>query len=175
MIEGSRVRLRPWRENDLDALTALRNDVATQAQLLARARGSDPVQVREWLHARAASADRIFFVIADRETDRCLGFLQVADFDTVDRRAEFGICLSTTTRGQGKGGEALTLAMQHLVQLWNLRKLSLRVRADNRSAQNCYRKLGFRECGRLEAHVFLEGRWQDVVLMELLIEPGKPT
>jgi len=171
MIEGTRIRLRPWCETDLNTLTALRNDVALQAQLLARARGSDPIQIRDWLHARTASADRIFFVVADHDTNHCLGFLQVADFDTVDRRAEFGICLVGETRGRGLGGEAITLAMQHLVQLWGLRKLSLRVRADNIAAQTCYRKLGFRECGRLRAHVFLEGHWHDVVLMELLIEP----
>lgn len=170
MIEGNRLRLRPWAEPDLPILTLLRNDVATQAQLLSRARGNDPIQVRDWLHARAAQSDRIFYVIALRTTDRCVGFLQVVDFDPVDRRAEFGICLLSETRGRGFGGEALNLAMAHLVTHWNLRKLSLRVRADNAAAQSCYRKLGFLECGRLHAHVYLEGAWQDVVLMERILE-----
>jgi RimJ/RimL family protein N-acetyltransferase len=170
MIEGHQLRLRPWSETDLPTLTALRNDVATQAQLLARARGNDPIQVRDWLHARTAHSDRIFYVIALRDTNHCVGFLQVVDFDPVDRRAEFGICLLSETRRRGFGGEALELAMAHLVQHWNLRKLSLRVRGDNAVARGCYRKLGFEECGRLHSHVYLDGAWQDVVLMEKLLE-----
>jgi RimJ/RimL family protein N-acetyltransferase len=169
MIKGARLRLRPWADADLPALTALRNDISTQVQLLARARGNDPIQVREWLHARTSQSDRIFYVVALLDTDRCVGFLQVVEFEPVDRRAEFGICLLAETRGRGFGGEALTLAMGHLMQHWNLRKLSLRVRADNAAAQVCYKKIGFQECGRLRAHVYLDGGWQDVVLMERLL------
>lgn len=172
MIEGDRLRLRPWREDDLSALTALRNDLATQAQLLARARGSDPVQLRDWLHARTSLAGRLFFVIADRLSDECSGYLQLDELDFVDRRAELGICLGVEMRGRGLGSEAIALVLRHLVRNWNLRKVHLRVRADNALARACYRKLGFQECGRLRAHVYLEGAWHDVVMMELLMNEG---
>ena len=40
MIDGMVVRLRGWQESDLEVITEMRNDLALQAQLLARTRGS---------------------------------------------------------------------------------------------------------------------------------------
>ena len=167
MIQGTNLRLRPWCDADIPILSALRNDVATQAQLLSRARGANATQVQDWLDTRTADPNGIFFVIADLVNDDTLGFLQVINFETVDGRAELGICLVKTARGQGVAGEAILLAINHLVRQWNLRKLILYVRFDNIAAQNCYRKIGFQQCGRLKEHVYFDDNWHDVLLMEI--------
>ena len=173
MIDGDTVRLRAWCEPDLPALLRWRNDVALQAQLLARARGSNEAQVREWLRERSAGS-HLFFVIADRHTDAALGYLQFTGLDPVDRRADFGICLGPESQGHGAGSEALRLACAYLRETWNLRKLSLRVRSDNERAVRCYRRLGFEPCGLLRDHVCIEGSWRDVVLMDLFLGGAAP-
>jgi len=171
VIEGPRVRLRMWREDDLPLLVALRNDIDLQAQLLARVRGSNAEHVLSWLKDRA---DRLFFIIADIASDVALGYLQIADLDTVDRRGDLGICLSPGACGRGLGGEAIGLACDYLLGTWGLRKLSLRVREDNTVALRCYEKIGFERCGLLTQHVYLEGRWIDLVLMERFLTAGGP-
>ena len=163
MIEGNNIRLRVWRKDDLALLTALRNDVSLQAQLLARARGNSAEQVLNWLKDRA---DRLLYVIADRSSDTALGYIQVAELDPIDRHAHLGICLARETHGRGFGGEAIDLISDYLRTTWNLRKLSLRLRADNAAALRCYEKAGFERCGLLKGQLFLEGRWVDVMLME---------
>lgn len=173
MIDGDTVRLRAWSEPDLPALLRWRNDVALQAQLLARARGSNEAQVREWLRERTAGTN-LFFIVADRHTDAALGYLQFTGFDPVDSRADLGICLGSEAQGRGVGSEALRLAFVYLHQTWNLRKLSLRVRSDNERAMRCYRRLGFEACGLLREHVRLEGSWCDVVLMDLFLGGAAP-
>lgn len=171
MIEGDGVRLRIWQDNDLPVLTLLRNDVALQAQLLARPRGSGIEQVRDWLAARSSQADKLFFIIADRETDATLGFVQINELELVDRRAELGICLIREAQGRGAGGESLRLICAYLHDVWGLRKISLKVRSDNEIAIRCYRRAGFESCGLLRQHVFIDGEWQDVMLMEFFLEP----
>ncbi|MCM5679385.1 GNAT family N-acetyltransferase [Schlegelella sp. S2-27] len=173
MMAGETVRLRAWCEADLPALLRWRNDVALQAQLLARARGSNEAQVREWLRERACGSN-LFFVVADRHTDAALGYLQFTGLDSVDRRADLGICLAPEAQGRGAGSEALRLAFAYLRETWNLRKVSLRVRSDNERAVRCYRRLGFEPCGLLREHVCIEGSWRDVVLMDLFLGPAAP-
>ena len=169
MIEGKRILLRGWREADLPALAQLRNDVALQAQLLSRARGSDIEQVRRWAQERASSPHSLLFVVCERGSDDVLGYLQLTGLDDVGRRAELGICLRPQSQGQGLGREVLQEVQPYLRDVWALRKLSLRVRRDNDRAIRCYERVGFERCGMLHEHVFIEGRFQDVVLMELFL------
>ena len=85
MTQLASVTLREWRESDIPALTALRNDRELQALLLARVRGSDEVQVRQWLRERTAGPDSLFFVVAEAVLDKCIGYIQIDGIDWVDR------------------------------------------------------------------------------------------
>ena len=169
-LEHGATRLRPWRDTDVPFLMRMRNDVSLQAQLLARARGSDEAQVRRWLLNRTALPGRLFLVIADTATDAPLGFLQVSDLDAVNRRGELGIGLAPEAQGAGHGVRALTLLLDHLRSTRGLQKMSLRVDSDNARAIRCYERSGFERCGLLRRHVNIEGAWRDVVLMERLLE-----
>ena len=173
MIEGEKVRLRPWIDRDIAAMTLIRNDVPLQAQLLAKVRGSDATQVRHWLVQRSSSVDSLLLVIADTKSDGAIGFFQLTGLDSTDHRADLGICLARPWQGKGLGSEVLSLAMPHVRNTCDLRKFSLRVRADNAGAIRCYAKAGFKECGRLRKHMFLEGVWHDIVLMEYFFPAEK--
>ena len=109
-------------------------------------------------------------IIADRATDAALGYLQFTNIDPVDLNADLGICLAPAAQGKGLGSEALRLALADLRDTRGLRKVSLRVRADNQAAIRCYARLGFAECGRLKEHVYIDDGWQDVLLMELFLK-----
>lgn len=166
------VLLRPWRETDIPFLQQLRNDVPLQAQLLARARGSDEAAVRRWLQARAEGERSLFLVIADPDAGEPLGYLQIVDIDPEDRRGELGICLAPAAQGRGLGRAAVRAALAAARSDRGLRKVSLRVRADNLRAIRCYDATGFARCGLLREHVCIEGSWRDVVLMEAFLEPA---
>jgi diamine N-acetyltransferase len=170
MIGGDIVCLRPWRESDINFLGELRNDVAIQSQLLSRVRGSSRVQIHDWIQKFSSSNDRLFFVIARCQDNEPVGFVQVTEIDYIDRRGELGICIGRQYQGRRYGTEAVSLISTYLAKHWNYRKLYLRVRSDNFRAYHLYQASGFRECGRLISHVFIEGHWHDVALMELLFE-----
>lgn len=170
MIDGTAVRLRGWQESDLEVITEMRNDLPLQAQLLARARGSNLQQVRQWLQDRSSDPRRLLLIVASRDDDRTLGYVLLSDLDNIDRHAELGICLHVQAQGRGAGREALTLVQPYLRQVWALRKLSLRVRRDNAPAIACYQRVGFEQCGLMRQHVNVDGAFHDIVLMELFLE-----
>lgn len=166
MIEGASIRLRTWQDGDIPTLLAIRNDVSLQAQLLSRARGSSEQDVIDWLKRHNKSTDSILLVIANKANNEPLGFIQAEDFNTIDRNTSFGICLIDKARGQGRCTEAINLMSDYLRNIWGARKIMISVRSDNESARRCYRKSGFNECGLLQSHTFIDGNWQDVILLE---------
>lgn len=172
MDAAPRISLRPWRDADVATLRGLRNDVALQEMLLARARGSDDAKVRDWLAGRSSGAS-VLLVVAEAHGDRAIGWVQAVDIDRDDRRADIGICLAPAHQGMGLGTEAMRAFMAHLAANEGIGKVTLRVRADNDRAIACYRRLGFRDCGTLRAHACFGGRWIDVVLMEAFLDPGR--
>jgi diamine N-acetyltransferase len=169
MLEGANIVLRPWVDKDLTVLTQLRNDVKLQGQLLARPRGSTQEQVRDWLQGFAQDSQSIFLVITDK-SDGVAGFIQVKNIDALNRRAEIGIGLTSGKTGKGLGSEAVSLLGCYVKEAWNLHKLILQVRSDNMIAIAAYKKCGFETCGGFREHVFIEGKWQDVTIMELFLQ-----
>ena len=168
MIDGATIRLRSPLADDVPPLASWRNNLALQSQLMVRPRGSDLDAVRAWLAGRSA-ADRLFFVLAKLDGNSAVGYLQFENINFIDGCADFGICIAPEAQGRGIGSEAIRLAMSYLRMTWGLRKLSLRVLADNQHAIRLYLKSGFVECGRQQRHFCLDGTFKDVVLMELFV------
>jgi RimJ/RimL family protein N-acetyltransferase len=166
MLQGDRLTLREWRESDLDALAELRNNVELQALLMTQARPNSIERVRRWLTDRSTRDDMIFFVAAARADDGVLGYLQVTNLDTFHGVGELGICFSPSVRGNNLAQEAYCLLEQYLQHTLALRKLTLRVLADNTRALAFYRKSGYREVGRLERHFRVNAQYYSVLLME---------
>jgi RimJ/RimL family protein N-acetyltransferase len=166
MSEGLRIRLRDWLEADLPELMAWRNDVVLQAQLLAVVRGSSLEQVRAWAQERSAGPPGLLRVIAAREDDAALGYLQLRGGEGRPHAAQLGICLKPSSQGVGIGREALQLLLDHVRTSTALRSIELRVRVDNARALRCYEALGFRRCGFAPRDVHVDGEWCDVVSME---------
>lgn len=170
MLSSELVLLRPWREADLPGLCALRNDVALQRELMARARGSSLAATRLWLERRTADPLDVLLVIAspgDEATVR--GFIQLTGGDATLRMAMLGICVLPRWQGAGVAADALSLLVTHARDVLGLRKLALEVLTDNGRALAFYRRNGFQEVGVRRRHFPWAGEWLDVTVMERFV------
>jgi len=147
-------------------LASLRDDEGAQRLLMSRVRGSSEQAAQSWVERVRSDAAALLLVIAAKEDDVALGYVQLGGIDLVSRRAQFGICIAEAARGRGIGTEAVALTEQYLARVWNLRKLVLEVLADNAGAIAVYRRCGFREVGTLREHFHYDGRFHDVLVME---------
>lgn len=168
MLEGPLIELRAWQEEDLPTLHALRNDLELQNLLLTQARPNSMERVRRWLGDRSSQERTLFFVIAQRGSGQCLGYVQLVNMHPLHRTAELGICLSPEARGRGIGREALELLERYARDVFAVRKIVLQVQAEQGAAE-FYRRQGYRDVGRLVEHVFQNGRYCDVLMMERLL------
>jgi RimJ/RimL family protein N-acetyltransferase len=80
---------------------------------------------------------------------------------------QVGTFLLPDWRGRGLGRQLWTATLAFARNV-GYRKLVIQVRGSNARAQSFYKRLGFRECGRLTRQVIIDGVDDDEVLMELL-------
>jgi RimJ/RimL family protein N-acetyltransferase len=164
------VLLRGWREDDIPALLKLRNDWDLQEQLMTQPRPNSDDTVRQWLARRSAGPENVFFVVADVPTNEVAGYLQYTNIDTLNGTGDFGICIAPAFHGRGHAPAAMNLAERYLKEVFNARKVVLRVFADNARAIRLYEKQGFQKCGLLRRQFLREGVFQDVVIMEKFLD-----
>src|SRR5262245_28401231 len=100
MLRGEAIVLRAPLPEDRDCLSRLRNDAALQTALMALPRANSPRRVEDWVEGVLGDAASLFYVIADAETNRGLGFIQLRKMDFVHGTGELGICLDGPARGK---------------------------------------------------------------------------
>jgi RimJ/RimL family protein N-acetyltransferase len=168
MLGDNRIVLRAWNQDDLDALGQLRNDFALQEMLMTQPRPNSADRVQEWLTEKSGRDDAVFFVIAEHDNDRVIGYVQVLNMNATHGTGELGICIGPDRQGSGYGTATMALLEGYLRRVFSMRKLLLHVFADNERAVNFYRKLGFDEVGCMKNHFFNDGEFRDVIIMEKL-------
>lgn len=169
MIFSDKVVLRAWIASDLPVLHSLRNNLPLQQQLMAHPKGNSPDQVMDWLSARTKSSDTLFFIIACKPSNNVLGYVQTTGIDFLNGVGKLGICIAPDSQRKGYGGETIRLLETYLRDVFQLRKLTLEVLAENNVAISLYINHGYREVGRLYAHFYINNKYSDVVMMEKLI------
>ena len=166
MLRGERVLLRALRPDDVEPLWQMRQDRAFWAQtdgrpLLPRTLG----EYRAQYEAPSTGDDAQFAVEVDGVlAGRCLVF----EVDPLARHAEIGLSLLPEFRGRGLGRDVLRVLLDYGFRSRNLRRIHLQTLASNEPALRAYRAAGFVEEGRRREHAWVEGRYDDVVLMAVL-------
>ncbi|MBI3892909.1 MAG: GNAT family N-acetyltransferase [Candidatus Wallbacteria bacterium] len=111
-------------------------------------------------------ADNSLGLIAQRHGE-IVGFL---NFDGGQRRkvrhaGEFGMSVRQSHWGLGIGGSLIDLLIEWAAASHVVRKVNLRVFANNDRGMRLYRSRGFVEEGRLSRQIFHDGRYLDEILM----------
>lgn len=169
MLTGKDLVLRAWKDTDLPKLTALRNDLDLQAQLMTQPRPNSVARVVRWLQEKSEKPDGVFFVVVERASDAPLGYLQIHQMDMQNRHCGLGICLATEAQGKGYGHEALTLVEHYVRQIFGMRKIMLEVLQSNAPAIRFYERHGFEKVGVMKVHFQVGGSYADVLIMEKFV------
>lgn len=169
MISGKTVELRPASMDDAEFLFSLRNNIDLQGQLLSRPKPNTEKNVRDWFDKKTNSSDSVFFVVSAKNGEKIFGFIQIANIDLVSGWGYLGVCLDSSSRGQGIGAEAISLLEDYAKKVLALRKIILEVIADNEIAIGLYKKLGYKDVGIFERHYYFNEYFHDTVVMEKFI------
>ena len=170
-LNGSLIRLREIREEDLPLLVELRNDLDTQAW----SRTLPPDFTSEMLRKKHLDREFSFrpgtaqFTIELLETGEAVGN---ANYSGVQDRMEatLGIMVAKPWWGTGVAREANELLLEFLFEEMGMRVVRLWTQSGNDRALGAARQLGFREAARIPGGIYKGGVYVDNVMMDLLRE-----
>ena len=87
----------------------------------------------------------------------------------INRTAILGIFIGEKKeQNKGLGAETIKLLLDYGFNYLNLHEISLEVYEFNKRAIKCYEKVGFKECGRKRESKYLNGKYYDIITMDIL-------
>ncbi len=170
VIEGPRLRLRPFRSADRENVFALYCD--KDAVRYGFSPKMDTLEDADALieRTRKCAADREVFHwgAALVETDEIVGHATLFDWEREHRRAEVGYSIRRDAWGRGLGTAALRVLVEFAFGPLDLRRLEADVDPRNTASLRLVEKLGFVREGYLRERWELAGEIQDAVYFGLL-------
>lgn len=173
MILGDRIRLRAVERSDLPRFVVWLNDPEVR-------RGISQVfplslaQEERWFEDSLASPREEQPLAIDVRRGRGwvhMGSCGLFRFDRLGRSAELGIAIGDKSFwGRGHGTDVMRTLLGHAFGTLNLHRVYLRVYESNARARKVYLRVGFQEEGRLRSDHYVEGVYEDTLIMGLLVE-----
>jgi RimJ/RimL family protein N-acetyltransferase len=167
---GSSVYLRPLEVSDAATLQAWFNDPDVRRTLL-RYKPMTLTAEEEFLRSSQNSDTNLILGVATRSENHLVGCTGLHQIDVRNRHATFGIAIGDKNMwGRGYGTEVTRFIVEHAFRTLNLNRVWLHVLEFNERGIRAYKKVGFREEGRLRQHQFVDGRYWDIITMAVLRE-----
>ena len=165
-IVGGQLYLSPVCEGDAQTYVKWMNDEAVAKTFGQYDRIVSSRSDLTWLYEPGEDTQRYAVVLL--EGDEMIGCISLQNIDHLHRHAFLGIFLGPEYQGKGYGTQAIRLLLDYGFNTLNLHNIMLSVHADNRAGIACFKKAGFKEAGRRREWVFKDGKYVDVVYMDIL-------
>lgn len=167
--------LRKPEPHDVPALYRFRNDAEITRFLGGFSVGYAERDLLEWVERHRNARDEVLWVVADAESDACIGHVGLYNIDHRVRAAEFAVLIGDSAHwGNGLGTALTRAALGYGFSQLNLHRIYLTVLDSNPRAIHLYEKLGFVKEGVMRDSQFRDGAYCDTVLMSLLDQEWSP-
>ena len=97
------------------------------------------------------------------ETDEYFGTISLKNIDYINRNAEYAIIIRKKFWGKNFAFEATQNIIEYGFNRLNLRKIYLNVLSCNVRANKFYEKFGFIREGIFKEHLYIDGRYEDLI------------
>jgi RimJ/RimL family protein N-acetyltransferase len=167
-LRDDTIVLGPVLPEDMAALFVWLNDVDAAGMDLAF-RPTDWMTFGAWLADFGKNPAQVLFAIRRLNHPRPIGIVFLTKIQAVHRSVEVGVRIGDSAdRGKGLGRRAIRLALRYAFDHLNLDRVQLSVFKSNAFALRAYAAAGFEHEGMLRRAAFVQGRWEDVVIMGAL-------
>jgi RimJ/RimL family protein N-acetyltransferase len=172
MYEGSKVRIRAYRKEDIPIRLDFINDPEINKNLTPDIPYPMTLEEEEkWFERITAISDTYKFAIETLEDKKLIGGCSINTVDWKNSVATIGIFIgSKDYRGKGYGIDAVELLISFVFMQMNINKIKLTVYSYNKAAIRCYERCGFKIEGVLRQEIYSDGQYFDKLVMGLLRE-----
>lgn len=100
---------------------------------------------------------------------KTIGIVELFNYDKVDMRAEIGIFIDESCRGNGYGKAAVTELLNHCRDVLRLHQVVCDIAAGNTASLRLFESLGFERCGLMREWTATPNGWTDAVRMQKIL------
>ena len=167
-IEGDKIYLSPMdKNNEIPLLTKWFNEdesIAYNNGFISSISNEENISemVDKW------NESGMIFSIINKKTNEFMGHVSFFGADNNKTFITMGIYIAEEYRGNGYGLEAIKLSTEYMFRFHVYRSIHLEVFSYNEGAYRLYQKAGFKECGRFHNSRYFNGKFYDIILMEML-------
>ncbi len=164
---GDRIYLSPRSIEDAEKFTEWMNDFEVTDYTAKSGKVMSLEGERKYLQEN--SNPEATFSIITLDEDKLIGTVGLESVDHINRTATLGVCIGDKEYlNKGYGTEAIRLLLDYGFNYMNLHSIKLDVMSFNERALNCYKKCGFKEAGRIREDRFINGKYYDTIVMNIL-------
>ena len=168
-LVGERIYLSPRNIEDVEIFTEWMNDFYV-TDYIGRSHSTLTLQDEKEYLEKTANNKNVFAII-DLQTDEIIGSVGLHEVDNINRTATLGIFIGNKNYwSKGYGTETIQLILDFGFNYLNLKNVDLALMEFNQRALKCYEKCGFKEIGRRRKCKFINGKYYDSILMDILAE-----
>jgi RimJ/RimL family protein N-acetyltransferase len=173
-LDAGPVRLRPWREDDADAVLAAQQD--PEIKMWAGGRGVDSREDAVALLRRlTGSEDRASWAVVDPASDTLLGSVSVHSIDRAQAGASVGYWTAPDARGRGVAAVAVDAACRWVFDTLAVERVELCHAVENPASGRVAEKAGFVFEGTLRrSYRYGDGVKRDELLWARLSDDPAP-
>jgi RimJ/RimL family protein N-acetyltransferase len=170
-IETERLVLRPFREDDLEALHAIQSDPAVTRYLYWGPRTED--EVRESIQRKirtsvARPEEPLSIAVTLRDGGALIGDCTLFWSSSEHRQGEIGFVFNPTFHGHGYATEAARVLLELAFDGLRLHRVVGRLEARNRASAALLERLGMRREAHLIENEYVKDEWQSELVYALL-------
>ena len=170
-LVGDRIYLSPRNSEDAEVFSKWMNDFEVTDYTGRTATIMTLDAERKYLENKNLDLRTISFAIVDLNNDKMIGTLSLEEVNYNNRTAVLGIFIGDENyRSNGYGTEAIKLLLDYAFNYVNLNSIKLDVLECNERAIKCYKKCGFKEAGRWRKSKYVNGKYFDTIVMDILAE-----
>lgn len=166
-LEGEHVYISPMHPDDFEIYTKWLNNPEITQYLSVHNKLISLTGEKEYIEK--FSKVEFNLAIIKKENDELIGNIGLDAIDYKNGTAELGIFIGEEENlGKGYGSEAIKLLTNFAFKELRLHSIMLRTYDINERAQKAYQKCGFKEFGRWHEALYRDGKYHDVIYMELI-------
>ena len=169
-LVGDNIYFSPISLDDIEEYTEMINDIKVSVGLgsVSYTNITDFESEKEFL---ISVKKEKMFAVRLLENNELLGNIGFNSLDIINRNGALGVLIGNPKyQRKGYGMEALKLILDYGFSFLNLRNISLSVFEYNVPAYNLYKKVGFKEIGRLRKALEIMGKTYDMIILDMLKE-----
>jgi RimJ/RimL family protein N-acetyltransferase len=177
MLLGKYVTLRVIQSSDAEMVRAWKNSPDNYNYFANRDFITD-VQQEIWVQSILNNSNCLYLIIVDNETKTSIGMTLLEDINLKNRNAVWGIYIASLNfRKKIYSVEASLLILNYAFNYLNLYKIYGNTLDCNTKGMKFHEFIGFEKEAIFEKHVFLDGKYSNLIWISLFTEywPNKRT